>query len=488
MSKRAKRGHVLAALVLLAAAALTMAAAAATPAAGQQASPADEVARVRALPAFKAALTVLDRDHERLIEEVIQLTEIPAPPFAEDARAAAYLEMLRAHGLTGVERDAEGNVMGIRRGTGPENGPLLAVSAHLDTVFPEGTDVTVRRDGTRLSAPGVGDDTLGLAALLAMIRAMDEAGIETARDILFIGDVGEEGTGDLRGMKHLFREGRYRDRIEAFISLDGAGSGASIVHGAVGSKRYRVTFKGPGGHSYGAFGLVNPAYAMGNAMRKMAAIEVPESPRTTYNVGVVGGGTSVNSIPVEMWMQVDMRSEAPNELETLEQTFLRLMQEAADEENQARSTTEGGIEVELTVIGDRPSGETLVTHRLVQTAADAVRAAGMEPRFTFSSTDSNIPISMGIPAITLDAGGEGGRAHSLEEWVDLEKRATLRGLESALATIVVMAGGMQGDGYDRYDRYDGYGGYEERAGAGHPRFLAARAEVATGGRVMKERR
>jgi acetylornithine deacetylase/succinyl-diaminopimelate desuccinylase-like protein len=412
----------------------------ALPAWGAQDGPDADVRRVRESAAFKQALAVLDRDHDRMVEEIVRLTEIPAPPFAEGARAAAYLEMLRAHGLADVEQDEEGNVMGIRRGTNPPGGPLLAVAAHLDTVFPADTDVTVRRDGTRLYAPGVGDDTLGLAAILAMIRAMDEAGIQTRQDILFVGDVGEEGPGDLRGMKHLFREGRYRDRIAAFISLDGAGSGAAIVRGAVGSKRYRVTFKGPGGHSYGAFGLVNPAYAMGGAMQRMSRIDVPDEPRTTYGIGVVGGGTSVNSIPVEVWMDVDMRSVSPAELSTLERTFLRLMQEAADEENQARSTREGPIEVDLTVIGDRPSGETPLDSRLVQTAAASVRAAGMEPRFSFSSTDSNIPISLGIPAITIDSGGHGARAHALDEWIDVEKSASLVGVRSALLLVAVLAG------------------------------------------------
>lgn len=397
-----------------------------------------DVARVRAHPKFAAALAALDADHERLVNDIITLTEIPAPPFKEDARAAAYLEMLRAHGLTNVERDGEGNVMGLRRGTG--GGPLIAIAAHLDTVFPEGTDVTVNRDGTRLSAPGIGDDTRSLAVLLAVIRAMDAAAIQTAADILFIGNVGEEGLGDLRGMKYLFQKGSYRDRIAMFISMDGAGSGADITHGGVGSKRYRVTFTGPGGHSYGAFGLVSPAFAMGLAMAKLSDVTVPARPKTTFNVGVVGGGTSVNSIPFEQWMEVDMRSESPAELAKLEETFKRLMQEAADEENRVRSTRQGLIQADLKLIGDRPSGQTPRDSRLVEVAAAAVRAAGMEPTFSYSSTDSNIPISLGIPAITIDSGGRGGRAHALDEWIDVEKAASLRGIESALTILLTLAG------------------------------------------------
>jgi acetylornithine deacetylase/succinyl-diaminopimelate desuccinylase-like protein len=273
-----------------------------------------------------------------------------------------------------------------------------------------------------------------------MIRAMDAAGIQTASDILFIGDVGEEGQGDLRGMKFLFGKGKYKDRIKLFISMDGAGGGDDVTHGAVGSKRYRVTFKGPGGHSYGAFGLVNPAFAMGNAIRTFSAVTVPATPKTTYSVGVLGGGTSVNSIPFESWMEVDMRSVSPAELAKLEKTFLDLMRQAADEENAARSTAQGRIDVDLTVIGDRPSGETPHDSSIVQTAAAAIVAAGMKPTFSFSSTDSNIPISLGIPAITIDSGGRGGRAHALDEWIDVEKTTSLQGIRSGLILLLTLAG------------------------------------------------
>jgi di/tripeptidase len=225
-----------------------------------------------------------------------------------------------------------------------------------------------------------------------------------------------------------------------FISIDGAGAGSDITHGAVGSKRYRATFKGPGGHSYGAFGLVNPAFAMGSAIRKFAALEVPSTPKTTFNVGVMGGGTSVNSIPFESWMEVDMRSEAPAALEKLHEQFLGLVHEAVAEENRARSTRQGPITVDLKLVGDRPSGQTPRDSRIVQTAAAAVRAAGMTPTFNFSSTDANIPISLGIPAITIDSGGSGGRAHALDEWIDVEKTASLRGIRSALLMILALAG------------------------------------------------
>jgi di/tripeptidase len=407
-------------------------------AAGQTASPDAAVKTVVESAKFKAAMTALDKDHDRLVSEIIRLTEIPAPPFKEAARARAYLAMLKAHGLTNVEQDAEGNVMGVRRGTG--KGPLIAIAAHLDTVFPEDTDVKVKRSGTRLSAPGIGDDTRSLAVLLALIRAMDAAGIQTQSDILFIGDVGEEGLGDLRGMKYLFNKGPYRGRIGMFISMDGSGDGSDITNGGVGSKRYRAAFKGPGGHSYGAFGLVSPAFAMGSAMQKLGRMKVPASPKTTFNVGVVGGGTSVNSIPFESWMEVDLRSESPAELEKLNETMIGLLNEAVAEENKARSTRQGAVSLDLKLVGDRPSGQTPRDSRLVQIAAAAVRAGGLTPTFNYGSTDSNIPISLGIPAITIDSGGQGGRAHALDEWIDVEKTASLRGMQIALALILALAG------------------------------------------------
>ncbi len=411
---------------------------AAVPMAAPQSSYDTAVRRVIDHPKLKVALETIDRQHDRIVDDIIRLTEIPAPPFKEDARAAAYLEMLRAHGLTRVERDAEGNVMGLRRGSG--GGPLIALAAHLDTVFPEGTDVKVKREGTRLSAPGIGDNSRALAVLLAMIRAMDTAGIGTTSDILFVGNVGEEGPGDLRGVKHLFQRGPYQGRIGMFISMDGAGGGDDLTHGAVGSRRYRVTFTGPGGHSYGAFGLVNPAFALGHAMRLFGTIQVPASPKTTYSVGVVGGGTSVNSIPFESWMEADMRSASPVELRKVEEQFLAMMQQAADEENKARSTSQGRIAVDLKLIGDRPSGETPRDAPIVQTAAAVVRAMGLTPRFSFSSTDSNLPISLGIPAITVDSGGRGGRAHALDEWIDVEKTSSLQGIRSALLLLLTLAG------------------------------------------------
>ena len=405
----------------------------------QQDTPDARVQRVVNNPRFTAAMAAIDRDHDRLVSEIIALTEIPAPTFEEEKRGAAYLEMLRAHKLVDVLRDEVGNVMGIRRGTNPGGGNLIAVVAHLDTVFPGDTDVKVKRSGTRLTAPGVGDNTRSLAVLLAMIRAMDEARVETAGDILFVGNVGEEGLGDLRGVKHLMLKGKFKDRIKQVIAVDGAGDGGSIVNGGVGSKRYRVAFKGPGGHSYGAFGLVNPAFAMAAAMQKFSALKVPATPKTTFNVGVVGGGTSINSIPLETWMEVDMRSESPLELEKVETAFLMMVRQAVDEENRARSIREGSIVADVKLVGDRPSGQTPQSAPIVQMAAAAARASGLTPTFGYSSTDANLPISLGIPAVRLNSGGRGERSHSLDEWIDVEKTSSLRGIRVLLATLLALA-------------------------------------------------
>lgn len=403
-----------------------------------QASAATDVAKVIASPKYKAAVSVLDKEHDRIVGDIVKLTEIPSPPFGEKARGTAYLEMLRAAGLTDVEMDAEGNVMGLRRGTGPAGGPLVVIAAHLDTVFPEGTPVTVRREGTKLFAPGIGDDTRSLAVLLGYVRAMNEAGVKTKRDILFVGNVGEEGPGDLRGTRYLFAKGKYKDRIKTFFSMDGT-DGSRIVNGGVGSKRYRVTFTGPGGHSYGAFGLVNPMVAMSQTVVDLYKVEVPKSPKTTYSASVTGGGTSVNSIPNQVFMEFDMRSASAEELGKLEQRFLGIVSAAVDSENHARSTREGEIKAELKVIGDRPAGTTPADSDLVKVAEAAITANGLKPELNTSSTDANVPMHLGIPGITIGSGGSGGRAHSLDEWIDVEKGASLKGMLPGLTMLLATA-------------------------------------------------
>jgi tripeptide aminopeptidase len=395
------------------------------------------VRRIIDSPAFRTARATLAAEHDRTVGDIITLTQIEAPSFQEDKRAAAYLEMARAHGLTNLEIDAEGNVTGIRRGIG--NGKLICVAAHLDTVFPAGTDVTVRREGDKLFAPGVGDDTRGLAVLLAWLRAMDAAGIRTRDDILFVADVGEEGQGDLRGMRHLFQKGRYKDRISAFLTVDSPDM-TRIATGGVGSKRYRITFEGPGGHSYGAFGLVNPMYAMADTVLRLSRLSVPSRPKTTFSASVTGGGTSINSIPNNVWTEFDLRSEAADELARLEKDFLALVREAVAAENAARSTRMGSVEAVITLIGDRPAGHTDETCELVRLAHAAISAHGFAAGFEASSTDANIPMSLGIPAIKIGSGGTGGRAHSLEEWIDVEPEASVQGMAAGLATLLAVAG------------------------------------------------
>ncbi|OHB28712.1 MAG: peptidase M20 [Phenylobacterium sp. RIFCSPHIGHO2_01_FULL_69_31] len=422
------------------AAVLSLTLAAGATAAPRSSSAERTVQDIRDSAGFQAAMKTLDREHDRIVEDTITLTEIPAPPFKEQKRAEAYMAMLKAHGLTDVEMDAEGNVMGLRRGTGPAGGPLVVIAAHLDTVFPEETNVKVRREGTKLFAPGVGDDTHSLAVLLGYVRALDAGKVKTKKDILFVGNVGEEGPGDLRGVRYIFTKGKYKDRIAAFFSMDGT-SAERVTFGAVGSKRYRVTFKGPGGHSYGAYGLVNPMAAMGTAVVEMNKIVTPTQPKTTYATSVVGGGTSVNSIPDAIWLEVDMRSESKDELAKIDAKFLQIVGEAVKAENAARSTRAGEISADIKQIGERPTGATREDAEIVRMTAAAVRAAGYTPVLGASSTDSNIPISLGIPAVTIGSGGVGGRAHALDEWIDVAKPESLKGMSVGLAALLAMAGG-----------------------------------------------
>ncbi len=393
---------------------------------------------IAATPAFKAAVASLDNGHDRFVGEIIELTEIPAPPLKEEKRAAAYAAKFRALGLKDVTTDPEGNVIGIRPGTDPA-AKFMVLSAHLDTVFPEGTPVTVRREGTKLHAPGIGDDTRSLAVLLAYIRALDAAKIRTRQPILFVATVGEEGQGDLRGVRYLFNKGAFKDRIAAFYSMDGTNP-ARLTIGGVGSLRYRVTFNGPGGHSYGAFGIVNPMAAMAGAIDGLYKIDVPKSPKTTYSASVVGGGTSVNSIPASVFVEIDMRSEQAAALATLDKQFGAVVAEAVAAENAARSTRFGKISADMKLIGERPAGATPRTAKLVQTTAAAIQAMGYTPEYEASSSDSNVAMSLGIPAITIGSGGVSARAHSLDEYIDVAKPESLKGMTVGLLALLAVTG------------------------------------------------
>lgn len=372
-----------------------------------------EIDRLTGEPQIQHAFEIIEELEPRTMEDHITITEIPAPPFGEDERAEAWLDMIREAGVDEAYRDEEGNAIGVRRGT--EGDRRLVLSAHLDTVFPEGTDVTVEMRGDTLYAPGVGDDSRGLAVVLTVLRAMNRADIDTEADIWFVGTVGEEGIGDLRGVKHLFREDG--PEIDAFISVDGPGD-ARIVNQALGSRRYRITFEGPGGHSWGSFGLANPTHALGRAMQTFddrAANFVAEGPRTSYNVGRIGGGTSVNSIPYEAWMEVDMRSVDHGRLMEIDALFTELIRETLDEQNERRLDGEP-LTVDVDLIGDRPSGEIDPQTPFVQRAMATVEHFGFDPSLARSSTDSNTPISLGVPAVTIGRGGAGGNTHSLDEW------------------------------------------------------------------------
>lgn len=392
---------------------------------------------IRSHPRFEKATQALRAGHDRFVEELITLTEIPAPPFKEEKRAAAYEEMFRALGLEEVQRDGIGNVTGLRRGRG--NGPIVVAASHLDTVFPEGTDVKVRREGTKLFAPGIGDDTRGLATLLAFVRALDAAGIETEQDILFVGDVGEEGKGDLRGIRYLFTENPYRERIASFFTFDGIET-QDLVTAGVGSYRYKVAFRGPGGHSLGAFGTVNPAYALGTFLVGMSKIEVPGDPRSSYCASTFAGGTSVNAIPEEVWTEIDLRSESAEVLDRIDAEVKALIEQAVAGENARGDTSNGAITVELTQIGNRPAGKTPHNTTIVEASVAAIKAYGFEPQFSASSTDANIPMSLGVPAVKFSHGGAGGRAHTLEEWIDVEPELSLRGQCAGLLALVATAG------------------------------------------------
>lgn len=408
-------------------------------AAAQPAAAEETRARARIESAqFRAAVAAFDHDFDRFVRELIYLTEIPAPPFGEAPRAEAYARLLREAGLEQVEVDPEGNALGLWRGRRPA--PLLAVAAHLDTVFPAGTDVTVKRHGSRLMAPGIGDDTRACAFLLAAIRAMRAAGIETSTDILFIGNVGEEGPGNLRGVRYLFGQSPWKDRIKRFITIDGR-TNDSITNGALGSLRYKVTFKGPGGHSWGAFGQVSPAFALGNAIAKLGKIVPPKNPKVSYNVGVLTGGTSVNSIPFEVAMEIDMRSTSPAELRKIDAQFKAIVEEAVAEENAARQTTFGKITAEMKLIGERPSGVTSPETPVLQQVVATMRMFEKVPVWETSSTDANIPISLGLPAFAMasQSANRGGRSHSLDEWTDVEKTQAVKDFSLALALLLTVA-------------------------------------------------
>ena len=381
------------------------------------------------------ALRFFETDAEAITEEQIRICSVPATPFGEQERAEYLRQKFSDLGLTEVEIDEEGNCLGLVRGASLK--PLLVVSAHLDTVFSKDDDFTVVKRENKLFAPGIADDGCGLAALIAIARVIQNERIPLEGSLLFVGTVGEEGEGNLRGVRHLFTKGRWASQVDAFLSFDGPGV-ERITNRALGSRRYRVEFTGPGGHSWGDFGVPNPVHAIGRAISRLAGYPAPKDPRTTFNVGRVEGGTGVNSIPSRAAMEVDLRSAAETELQRLDAFFRRAMRDAADEENGSRRAGNPLLQLKLELIGERPTGETPSDSPLVELAFEATRILGVEPRLDQSSTDSNLPISLGIPAITLGAGGTSGCSHTLDEWYDPRDRD--KGLKRGLLVVLGMAG------------------------------------------------
>jgi tripeptide aminopeptidase len=387
--------------------------------------------------AYAAASRYIAANFNQMLADVVSFTEIPAPPFGEAKRAAAFEKSLKAVGLSDVEIDGEGNATGLRKGHGGKG--LLVVAAHLDTVFPANTDVTVHKDGNRLSAPGISDDSASLSVLLSMVRALDAAHIVTRDDILFVGDVGEEGPGDLRGMKYLFKKGRYAGRITQFISIE-QGSEGAITVGGTGSRRYDLTFSGPGGHSYEDFGMVNPAVAMAGTIMKMLAARAPESPKTTWNFGVFSGGTSVNTIPSSLRVAVDLRSDDAGELAKLDEYLIASVDAAVKEENARHSTAAGAIAADFKLIGERPTGRTDEKSRLIRIVTEVFTRTGAHVRYEIHSTDANIPMSLGIPAMTIGNGIDAFQRHSSSEYLIVDEGSNTKMIAADLAVIVEAAG------------------------------------------------
>jgi acetylornithine deacetylase/succinyl-diaminopimelate desuccinylase-like protein len=384
-----------------------------------------------------ADITVLDAleraraNEAQTLEEQVSLCEIPAPPFQEEKRGAAVKAAFEGLGLRNVRTDAIGNVLAERPGRAAR--PHLVVAAHLDTVFPEGTDVTVRRDGALLIGPGIGDNCRGLAALIAVVRALQQAGIVTAGTITFVANVGEEALGNLRGVRYLF-ETELKGRVDRFVSIDG--SGTAFTHVGVGANRYRIAFKGPGGHSYFAFGSANPAHALGRAIAKIADLEVAKDPRTTFNVGRLGGGTSVNSIASEAWMEVDMRSHDAASLQALDEQVRRAVAGAVQEEN-ARWGGRAAIAATWEDVGSRVPGLTPADAPIVEATRSVTRALGMPVKTFLATTDSNVAMALGVPAVTIDGGGDGSGGHALGEVFD--STDSWKGTQRALLLVLALA-------------------------------------------------
>lgn len=396
---------------------------------------AKEILNLTQKKSVKDAFSIIDNLEPTTRKEHIELTEIPAPPFKETVRALRFKQLLEAAGPDKVWIDSLGNVLALRKGK--KGSRTVVLDAHLDTVFPEGTDVKVNVKGDTLFAPGISDDTRGLIALLTVLRALEKANIETNDNVLFVASLGEEGLGDLRGVKYIVEKSKLK--IDSWISIDGTEI-ANVVNGGLGSVRYRVIYKGPGGHSWGAFGLGNPHHAMAkgiNYFTDEAARFTSTGAKTSFNVGRTGGGTSVNAIPFESWAEVDMRSESPRQLQKIDSIFKSSLKKGLNDYN--RNIKKGpALTLVINQIGFRPSGATAEKEILIQRSLAAVRYFGLTPTLVIESTNANVPISKGIPAVTIGGGGKSNNEHSLGEWWINNKGAD--GIKFALLILLAEAG------------------------------------------------
>lgn len=396
-----------------------------------------EIEKLTKAKKVKAAFEIIKGQMDQTTADLITLTEVLAPPFMEDEKGKVFAKMLEEAGVDSIWTDKVGNVIGLRKGTSGESG-YVGVDAHLDVVFPEGTDVTVQKVGDTLKAPGIGDDTRALAMLISLLKAMNKADIKTGKDVLIVGSVGEEGLGDLRGMKYMFNESGLN--IDSWIAIDG-GSMGRISNAGLGSKRYKLEIKGKGGHSWGAFGLANPHHALGKAIDVFSeaawAYTSGNIPKTSFNVGRIGGGTSVNSIPFESWAEIDMRAIDPKNLDEIEAILKNSVEKAITAYN--ASGVKGEVTYELIKIGDRPSGELPGSLPLIQRTMAATQYFGVVPSLGRGSTNINIPVSKGIPSVCIGRGGKGGGAHSLHEWF-LNDEPADESIQLALLVTLAQAG------------------------------------------------
>jgi acetylornithine deacetylase/succinyl-diaminopimelate desuccinylase-like protein len=404
---------------------------------GQQ----QKIAELAALPGVSSATGWFREQESRIARWQMEVAAIPAPPFGESNRSQWLAAQFRELGLI-TTLDALGNVMGRKPGTIPG---VIAISAHIDTVFPAGTPLRVRQEGRQLLGAGISDNAAGLAALLAIAAAVKELALPHTSSLLFVGNVGEEGEGDLRGMRHIFSASEWKDLIAASVVIDGAGCD-TIIAEALGSRRFEISITGPGGHSWSDFGVPNPIMALGHALHLFAQTRIAPQPKTTFNVGVISGGTSVNSIPESASMRVDIRSTSPFEIERLEMELRRAVEQAAIDEARAAATRNPSrrpteLTADIRIIGNRPAGELRPDARILRIARAVDAHIGNTAQVQRASTDANIPLSLGREAIALGAGGKGGGAHTLQEWFDPSGREF--GLQRILLVVLALAGALR---------------------------------------------